>query len=104
MRVLVFRGQGVRVGNRFAVVHKFVSPTEVEVRFKEGFEIVCIADLLPVAQIEEVARRYNEEIEIDLGSPDRGKFEPEAWEQEEREEHEMEIKEEADAVMSAEVE
>ena len=71
IRVDVFRGQGVRIGkNRYGVVHSFVSPTEVLVRFKEGFETVTLDQLLPVVALTGVAERF-EEHEIELELPGR---------------------------------
>jgi len=70
IHVAIFRGQGVRVqGRGYGVVHRFVSPTEVLVKLRDGFATVQIADLLPVAALDQVAKRYEEyEIELELSS------------------------------------
>ena len=66
MRVCCFRGQGVfKEGRGYGAIHAFVSPTEVLVKFRSGFDTVQIADLLPVAALDQVAKRL-EEHEIDL--------------------------------------
>jgi hypothetical protein len=63
----LFRGQGIRVGNRYGVIHRFASPSEIVVRFKEGFETLSIAQLLPVTAIQDVGHRFAErDIELEL--------------------------------------
>ena len=72
--VNVFRGQGCQVVGRdgYAVVWKIVSPTEVVVKMRSGFETVHVGDLLPVSAIETVAQRFEErEIELELEDPIR---------------------------------
>lgn len=67
IRVAVFRGQGVRVDSRCGVVHGWTSPTEVRIRFREGFEMVALDRLLPVVALGSVARRFEEhDLEIEL--------------------------------------
>ena len=63
IRVAIFRGQGIRVGNRHGVAHRYASPTEVIVRFKDGFETVATNQLLPVSNLQTlvtVTHRYHE--------------------------------------------
>jgi hypothetical protein len=66
IRVAIFRGQGVKIqGRGYGVVHRFVSPEEVLVKLRDGFTTVQVADLFPVAALDQVAKRY-EEYDIDL--------------------------------------
>ena len=71
IRVNAFRGQGVRIeGRGYGVIHGFVSPTEVRVKFREGFEMIRIDELLPVVVLDSVGTRFEErEFEIELADP-----------------------------------
>jgi hypothetical protein len=93
----VFRGQGVRVSNRFGVVHRFTNPGEIVVRFKEGFETVSLDQLLPVAAIQDVGHRFAErDIELELSPMERhdGELSPDV---DDAESSENEIDEEVEA-------
>ena len=95
----VFRGQGVRVGNRFGVIHKFTNPGEIVVRFKEGFETVSLSQLLPVAAILNVGHRFAEpDIELELTPMEQhdGEIEPD----DKQESSENEFDEEVEAEMA----
>lgn len=69
------------------------------VKFRDGFETVQIDQLLSVAALESVARRFNErEIELELG-PGRKRdmeLEPELGDEELAEQHEEEFYEEVE--------
>ena len=68
--VNAFRGQGVKVGERFGVIHRFTEPGKVVVRFKEGFESLSLDQLLPVAVIAGIGSRYAEkDLELEIPTP-----------------------------------
>lgn len=89
MKVCCIRGQGVRVGNRFGVVHRYVSPSEVLVKFRDGFETVPVDQLLPATEmkLESLPRKSEEyRLKIELTNPLDSldnKMVPEVWAEEE---------------------
>lgn len=85
--VYLTRGNGVFVnGFGYGVLHQFISSTEVKVKFRSGFEVIKISDLLPVVALNEVASRFGErEIEVHLPTlmeAHDGELEPEVSEDE----------------------
>ncbi len=84
--VPIFRGQGIFTKDRgYGTVHGFVSPTKIRVRFREGFEVVPVDQLLPVVALESVAQRFEErqiEIELDPITRRTNELEPEVFEKE----------------------
>jgi hypothetical protein len=84
--VQIFRGQGIFTKDRgYGTVHGFVSPTEIRIRFREGFEVVPIDEVLPVVALESVAQRFEErqiEIELDPITRRNNELEPEVFEKE----------------------
>ena len=69
-RVPVCRGNGVRVGNRYGVIHRLqdfdsetskpINPPVVLVRFPGGLEVVELYALEPVASVENADERQEE--------------------------------------------
>jgi hypothetical protein len=99
----VFRGQGVRVGNRYGVIHKFTSPGEIVIRFKEGFETLSLSQLLPAAAIQDVGHRFAErDIELELTPMEQhdGEIEPDVIDEVKQRSCENEFDEEVEAEMA----
>lgn len=90
--VQIFRGQGVFIeGRGYGTVHRFESPTEVLIKFREGFETIPLNQLLPVSNLPNlvtVAHRYHEN-DLELSPRDRDdQYEPEVSDEEPQEQRE----------------
>jgi hypothetical protein len=97
--VQVFRGQGVLVeGRGYGTVHRFESPTELLIKFREGFETIAVNQLLPASDLESlvtIGHRYQEsDLELDLSPRGReDELEPELSDEEPDEQREQEFQE-----------
>ncbi len=67
IKVNCFRGQGVFIeGRGYGTIHDFVSPTEVRVRFREGFDNVRIDELLPAVLAPDGVAQMVGEADLDV--------------------------------------
>jgi hypothetical protein len=94
----IFRGQGVRVGGKYGVIHSYTTPGKVLVRFKDGFETIAIDQLLPVAAIQDIGHRFAErDLELELPTPMEqrdGEIEPDVSDEDKEGSSENEFEEE----------
>jgi hypothetical protein len=94
----IFRGQGVRVGNRYGTIHAYAEAGKVRVKFKDGFETLSLDQLLPVAAIQGIAHRFAErDLELELPTPMEqrdGEIEPDVSDEDKERSSENELEEE----------